>query len=84
MKTLLCGFTVGIISPLIGVFLYSQLSTSVGDVLLLPVYMLSGIFDEPFWYLSFEKQILLFLICGLIYASFIGYLEIASKQFREN
>ncbi|WP_128981052.1 hypothetical protein [Halarcobacter ebronensis] len=79
---LIYGFMMGIIVPLIGIVLHSSISTMVGDVILLPIYMLSSIFDEPFWYLSTLKQSLLFLICGVAFAFFVWHIEVAAKKPR--
>ena len=82
MAMLIYGFMMGIIAPLIGIVLYTNISTTVGDVLLIPIYMLSSIFEEPFWYLSTIKQLSLFVISGLGFALFVWHIEAATKKPR--
>lgn len=77
MKVLFYGFIAGIIVPIVGVLVFLNLSPVLGDVLLMPMYILSGIFSEPFWYLSLVEQVSLFVLCGVFYSFFIGLIGIS-------
>lgn len=80
MKVLFIGFILGILIPVLGVTVHTQISQLVGDTLLMPMYIMSGIFDEPFWYLSFMQKAFLFIICGLFYALVLAIIQIMPNK----
>lgn len=71
MKVLFYGFIVGLIVPTIGMLMFTHLPM-VADVILMPAYVLSGIFDEPFWYLGLGEKAVIFALCGAFYSFVIG------------
>ncbi|PLY07463.1 MAG: hypothetical protein C0625_04615 [Arcobacter sp.] len=80
MRILLYGFVIGLIMPIIGMLLFLQFSQAVGDTLLIPMYILAGIFEEPFWYLSLGQKAVLFALCGIFYSFFIGCLQVSPNK----
>lgn len=77
MRMLVYGFLLGIFVPVVGMIVYLQVSTFMGDILLMPMYLFSGIYDEPFWYLALGEKVTLFVMCGVFYSFFIGLIGVS-------
>ncbi|TLP40445.1 hypothetical protein [Arcobacter arenosus] len=76
MRSILIGFLIGILIPILGVTIHGEISQVVGDILLMPTYILSGLFNEPFWYLDSIQKSILFFSCGLFYAFVLGLIQV--------
>lgn len=68
-KAILLGCIVGLIAPVIGLFLGLQVSTFLGTILMLPFIMLGSIIGEAFGNFSTLQTIISFACSMLLWAS---------------
>ena len=68
MKSIITGFIIGLLLPVIAIFVGLQVSPALANILLFPTSLVSQLFDQPFGDLPNMARIGLWLFSGVFWA----------------